>query len=199
MKKNATAKPTPTAIERIDDAAAQLVEMLQERHLAALVGRRLGVVVVPVGLGFVERLATPCWETAPVPCGRYADVPVLVRLTVGSSGAGSSTVADVGVKIVSGVSRGPGDRRGLLRLDLGPLFLLFLDPDFLLERALQLVRGLLELADALAQRTAELGQLPRPEDDQRDHQDDDQLGHADGSRSIIVDSRGNSRKCFIGL
>src|SRR3712207_7717782 len=43
------------------------------------------------------------------------------------------------------------------------------------------VRGLLELADAPAERTAELRQLARPEDDERDHQDDDQLGHADRS------------------
>ena len=75
----------------------------------------------------------------------------------------------------------------------------------------QLVRGLLELADALAQRTAELGQLARPEDDQRDHQDDDQLRHADGTKHRHCSSRAGRRrryghwrrrspcKCFIAI
>ena len=36
--------------------------------------------------------------------------------------------------------------------------------------------------EAASQRTAQLRQLSRPEDDQRDHHDDDQLGHADGTK-----------------
>src|SRR5688572_31649805 len=39
-----------------------------------------------------------------------------------------------------------------------------------------------ELADTLTERPAELRQLPGPEDDQSNHQNDDQLGHADGTQ-----------------
>ena len=125
-------------------------------------------------------------ETARGPCGRPTRaVPVRVRLTVG-------VLRRPGVRGAGRRRRGRREwlaaaiGRVLLGLDLRPLLLLLLDPDLLFERALQLVRGLPELADALAERTAELGQLPRPEDDQRDHQDDDQLGHADGTHKALL-------------
>ena len=55
-----------------------------------------------------------------------------------------------------------------------------------------------ELADAAAERAAELGQLAGPEDDERDHQDDDQLRHADGTEHVC-DSRGpKGASCIIG-
>ena len=48
MKKNAMTKPMPTEQHRIDDAAAQLVQVIEERHLAAhlIVGGSLQVVRV---------------------------------------------------------------------------------------------------------------------------------------------------------
>src|SRR5581483_3467574 len=46
---------------------------------------------------------------------------------------------------------------------------------------LDLVRGLAELADALAQRGAEVGQLAGPPDDQHDHQQDDEVGPVSGA------------------
>ena len=47
---------------------------------------------------------------------------------------------------------------------------------------LQLVRGPLELGEALAERTAQFGQLSGAENDQSDHENDDQLWHADGTK-----------------
>ena len=70
-----------------------------------------------------------------------------------------------------------GDFRRLLPLGR----LLLFDPDFLIQRVLQLVRGALEFVQASSQGTPQLGQLARPEDDQGDHHDDDELGHADGT------------------
>ena len=71
-----------------------------------------------------------------------------------------------------GVSAGAGVVGALRRLAL------FLDAHFFFERVAQLVRRALELAQALAERSPELGQLARPEDDQRNDEDDDQFGHA---------------------
>ncbi len=39
-----------------------------------------------------------------------------------------------------------------------------------------------EFVEAAAQRLAQLRQLAGAENDERDHQDDDQLGHADGTK-----------------
>ena len=51
--------------------------------------------------------------------------------------------------------------------------------DLFVERVSQFVRGLLELIDALAERPAELRELSGPEDNERDHENNDQLGHPD--------------------
>jgi hypothetical protein len=58
---------------------------------------------------------------------------------------------------------------------------LFLDPDLLVERAAQLMGRPLELAKALAQGPPQLRQFSGPEDDERERQDDDELGHPDGT------------------
>src|ERR1051325_2911280 len=69
------------------------------------------------------------------------------------------------------------------------LFFLLLDLDFLLERVLEIGRGLLEFVDAPSERLAKLRELSRPEDDQGDHQDDDQLGHANGTKHMSAPYR----------
>ena len=69
-----------------------------------------------------------------------------------------------------------------LRVDL----FLFLDLDFLLERVLQVLRRPLELVEAAAEGLAEFRELARPEDDQRNHQDNDELGHADGTKHFVL-------------
>ena len=96
----------------------------------------------------------------------------VVRVTVSlAGGAGDSRFA--------GRRDGCGDGRVLLSAKHGTLVALVLDPDLLLERAPQLVGGLLEFPDALAERPAQLWQLPRAEDDQRNDQNDDEFRHAD--------------------
>src|SRR5882762_1885843 len=72
-----------------------------------------------------------------------------------------------------------GLRGGLLLFERGALLL---EPNFLLQRALQLVRGFLEFGEALAERPAELGELAGAKNDQSDHENDDQLRHADGTK-----------------
>src|SRR5262245_40957371 len=59
---------------------------------------------------------------------------------------------------------------------------LFLDADLFVERIAELVGRALELTEALAQRPAELRQLSGPEDDQRERQDNEELGHPDGTK-----------------
>src|SRR6185295_14090743 len=84
-----------------------------------------------------------------------------------------------------GFSRG---RRGGRRLGFLGRFrglegaALLFQPDFLFERALQLVRRSLEFSEALTEGTPQFGQLAGPENDQRDYENDDQLGHADGTK-----------------
>src|SRR5205085_8367810 len=82
---------------------------------------------------------------------------------------------------------GRGQRLGLLRLEdrgdldaarrLGGLALL-LDLDLFFPRALEVFRGALGLTERLAKRLAELGQLARTEEDQRDDEDEYELGKA---------------------
>src|SRR5262249_35659763 len=66
------------------------------------------------------------------------------------------------------------------------LLLLFFETDLFLERALQLVRCPLELRDALAERAAKLRKFSRAEDNQSDHEDDDQLGHAERTNHGVL-------------
>src|SRR5262249_42494379 len=69
-----------------------------------------------------------------------------------------------------------------------PLLLLFqsllllLEANFLFERAFQLIGGALEFGEAFAQRPAELRQLPWTKNDERDHENDDQLRHANRTK-----------------
>src|SRR6266508_5040271 len=89
------------------------------------------------------------------------------------------------------VDHRPGLRR---RRGRSGLLLLF-ELDLLLERVLLIGRGTLELVDALAEGFAEFGQFARAEDDERDHQDDDQLGHADGTKHCCLpENRANGLK-----
>ena len=81
----------------------------------------------------------------------------------------------------TGVGRGSVGVAGGACAVFGASLQLF-DADFLFERVLQLVRGALELRDALAERLAQFGQLSRAEDDQGDDGDDDHLRHADGTK-----------------
>src|SRR5262245_52378059 len=69
------------------------------------------------------------------------------------------------------------------------LLLLLLDPDFLLEGIAELVGGLLEFGQALAERPSEFGQFTRAEDDEGDHENDDQLRHSDGTKHSLLLSR----------
>src|SRR5262249_24874568 len=80
-------------------------------------------------------------------------------------------------------SRRRGCRRRSRRLGLlGRRFFLLLDADLLFERVSELVGGLFEFSNAFAERFAELRQLSRTEDDQSDHENDDQLRHADRTK-----------------
>src|SRR5687767_4127160 len=74
----------------------------------------------------------------------------------------------------------------LVDLELVGGFLLLLDLDFLLEGVLEVRGGLLELVEAAAQRLAQFRQLSRPKDDERDHHDDDQLGHANRTHKYLL-------------
>ena len=60
--------------------------------------------------------------------------------------------------------------------------LLLFQADFLFESALQLVGSPLELGQALAERSSEFRQLSGPKNDQSDHENDDQLGHANRTK-----------------
>ena len=82
----------------------------------------------------------------------------VVRLTVWSTGGAGVT----GGGVAAGGVAGRGNRRVLLGRSDGALVALLFDADFLFERAPQLVGGLLELADALAERTAEFGSFRGP-------------------------------------
>jgi hypothetical protein len=62
------------------------------------------------------------------------------------------------------------------------LLALLFDPDFLFEGIPQLVRGSPELSDAAAQGSAELGQFARPENEERDHKNNDEFGHPDRAK-----------------
>src|SRR5262249_54049783 len=78
--------------------------------------------------------------------------------------------------------RGRGNRlsgRGFLLFEHRPLFF---EADLLFQGALQLVGRPLELGEALAQGTAQLRQLARTKNDQSDHENDDQLRHANGTK-----------------
>src|SRR5262249_28468619 len=98
------------------------------------------------------------------------------------------------------VMRGVRGWRGRRRRGLGGGFLLFFlvlllfDADFFLERAPQLVGGLLEFGQALAERAPQLGQLPRTKDDERDHENDDQLGHSDRTKHSLLLSQNRARR-----
>src|SRR5262249_7916961 len=153
---------------RADDALPELVEVLQKRHLAA---QRIIVLVVR---------------------RKRFDGAGLLSREGNESHLGTLVVA------VSRLGGSGGRRCGLGRLGRRFLlfsrcflffFLLLLDPDLFLERAPQLVRGLLELGQALAERAPELGQLSRSKDDERDHENDDQLGHSDRTKHRLLLSR----------
>src|SRR5262245_5489118 len=66
-----------------------------------------------------------------------------------------------------GCRRGGGDRLSAVALFQG---------DLGLERRLQIVGGAAELADPLAEHAAELGELARSEDEQRNQENDEELG-----------------------
>src|SRR4029453_16440377 len=87
----------------------------------------------------------------------------------------------VGTVVVGEVRRGGLRGRRLSRLG-GALAALVLEADLFVERIAELVGGPLELAEALAERTAELRQLSGPEDNQRERQNDEELGHPDGTK-----------------
>src|SRR4029079_6003033 len=83
---------------------------------------------------------------------------------------------------------------GLSRLEVGSLLF---ETDFLFEGALQLVRRPLEFSQALAKGSAELGQLPRTEKDQSDHENDEQLRHSNRTKhnapKLLKPGRGDSQ------
>src|SRR5262245_43034341 len=56
-----------------------------------------------------------------------------------------------------------------------------LHADLLVERVLQLVRGALEFGETFTQGLSELRQLPAPENDERERENDDQFWDADGA------------------
>jgi hypothetical protein len=58
--------------------------------------------------------------------------------------------------------------------------------DFLFERILQVGRRLLELRDASSKRPAQFGQLARTEDYQRNHKNDDEFRHTEGTEHGVT-------------
>src|SRR4051812_23979214 len=99
-------------------------------------------------------------------------------------GKGTSAMVTLGAAVlardVPDAVLGPGGgRRGVVELGHLRRLLPFLrlplfHPDFLVQRASQLVGGALEFRQALAQGLAQLRQLARPENDQGDGEDDDE-------------------------
>ena len=80
------------------------------------------------------------------------------------------------------IDSGSGRSRRLAARDGGLLALIvpaLFEANLFVERVLQLVRSPFKLVDAAAERTAELRQFSGPENNERDHEDDDQLGHPD--------------------
>src|SRR5215831_1577854 len=81
-----------------------------------------------------------------------------------------------------GYRRGDDRRPGSSLGGLLPLMLLFLQPDFLFEGAFQLVGSPFEFSDALAEGTPQLRQFSGSKNDQSDHENDDQLWHANRTK-----------------
>src|SRR3954470_22025498 len=97
----------------------------------------------------------------------------------------AAVLARDGSVAVVGARSGRG--RGVVVIDelgdLGRLLafrrLAFFQADFLVERVLQLVRRALELGETLAEGLAQFRQLARPENDEGNGEDDDELWEAD--------------------
>ena len=76
------------------------------------------------------------------------------------------------------------------RLELGDPALLELD--LVLPRPLEVLGGALELSQRIAERLAQFGQLARPEDDESQHEDEEELGKAKTAHENF-DSRSSRR------
>ena len=93
----------------------------------------------------------------------------------GDSSIGVSTVLMSARHRMRPLGSGAGVRAADLVAAVAALF----EVDFLFERALQIVRGALELGQPLADRAPELGELAGAEDEQGDHHDHQELRSAD--------------------
>jgi hypothetical protein len=141
-----------------DDSLPELVEVLQERHLPS----------PRSSSSSGGSWSAPDWGpgkgTSAIANTRYAPVVRADRRRVGSPRP-----------------------RGTRRLPQALCWAIWTavsssDPDFLFEGALELVRGPLELGEALAERTAQVGQLAGAKNDESDHENDDQLRHANRTK-----------------
>src|SRR5437762_2796184 len=93
-----------------------------------------------------------------------------------------------------GPADGRGDRvskvrgllanRGNLVLDRGDVVLSLFD--LVLDRPLQVLRSLPELRQAASERTAELRELPRPENEQGNQKNQDEFGHSNRAKHVRV-------------
>src|SRR3982751_4169286 len=94
-----------------------------------------------------------------------------------------------------------GDARRFLPLGAAPL----LHPDFLVQGALQLVRGPLEFGEAFPERFTQFRELARPENDQGNREDDDEFGDSYGAkhdgklypRKVCYDSNMRTPRIFL--
>ena len=160
--------------------------MLQKRHLARRRARRR---LRPER----TRAAAPDWGpgkgTRAMTTRAYALWSTRRRRPARSAGGVGSVGAAAGAAAAA-----------VAAFDASSVALLF-EPDFLFERALQLVRGSLEFGEALAERPAQFGQFAGAEDDQSDHENDDQLGHADGTKhrcSYFPETEADAAHVIIG-
>ena len=202
-------EPDEKRRDRGDEPFPQLVQMVQKGHPAAgaiaielvLVSPLLDrVLVVRIGctghwqgghrrLG-VRQTVRPvsCCESSAGAAGAGADVA-----GVGADDAGAvwvccsawiSSSKEFGSS--SGTAGAGADGAGAGAASL-------FDVNLFLEGVAKIVRRALELTEALAERTAKLGQLPRSKHDQRDHQNDDQFHRPERTKH----DRGSFRACRV--
>ncbi len=180
MNQNDTAQPRDDGVEGIENAAAKLVEMLEEAHPRAIAFGSLSV-LESVARGEIGGIGRTSRHPRPGGAPAHPDSPTSRGARGPRSPARRVTAARMGRSARSRVARrGPAAEpapgaAGAVR----PLF----EADFLVERRPEIVRRAFELRDALPERLAQLGQLPRTEHNQCDDENKYEFRDANGTHN----------------